>query len=239
MDGRGMGKSDWGRMKMDKQELIEETLHLMEKSLQNKIHGVHTDFDRGVISAIEKAMRLINQLDEPQKVKIPPFVAEYLEKCKEEGLSLSMALEFSDDTDEGDAMKWLYDNRKIMNDQHVYLFVRAWVDGYEVEEPLYYVELPNLADGDPLFVIKNKYGRYDVDDFEDIKVKLTEEEIKNLDERYWQFAERVEERLRMSEYNADYANVDISRMEMKHGREVVVRALEEYLRESGMNVVSN
>jgi len=43
----------------------------------------------------------------------------------------------------------------------------------------------------------------------------------------------------MSEYNADYANVDISRMEMKHGREVVVRALEEYLRESGMNVVSN
>lgn len=150
---------------MDKQELIEETLHLMEKSLQNKIHGVHTDFDRGVISAIEKAMRLINQLDEPQKVKIPPFVAEYLEKCKEEGLSLSMALEFSDDTDEGDAMKWLYDNRKIMNDQHVYLFVRAWVDGY--------------------------------------------------------------------------ANVDISRMEMKHGREVVVRALEEYLRESGMNVVSN
>lgn len=36
----------------------------------------------------------------------------------------------------------------------------------------------------------------------------------------------------MSEYNADYANVDIkaqiSRMEMKHGKEVVVRVLEEY-----------
>ncbi len=41
----------------------------------------------------------------------------------------------------------------------------------------------------------------------------------------------------MSEYNADYANVDIkaqiSRMEMKHGKEVVLHALEEYLKESG------
>lgn len=39
----------------------------------------------------------------------------------------------------------------------------------------------------------------------------------------------------MSEYNADYANVDIkvqiARMEMKHGKEVVVSSLEEYLKE--------
>lgn len=34
-------------------------------------------------------------------------------------------------------------------------------------------------------------------------------------------------------FTPDYANVDISRMEMKHGKEVVAMALEEYLKESG------
>lgn len=44
---------------------------------------------------------------------------------------------------------------------------------------------------------------------------------------------------RFSPYTPDYANVDIkaqiARMEMKHGKEVVVRSLEEYLKESGVS----
>jgi hypothetical protein len=47
----------------------------------------------------------------------------------------------------------------------------------------------------------------------------------------------VNDKGRFRQYTPDYANVDIkaqiSRLEMKHGREVVTMALEEYLKESG------
>lgn len=124
-----------------------------------------------------------------EKVTIPKYVAEYIEEWKEEGFSLSMVLEFSDDTDERDTMKWLYDNRKIMNDQHVYLFVRAWVEGYEVEEKLYRVIVG--GETDKSFVFLNELGFIGSVDTCEFVPRLTEKQIKAIDERYWAFAEEV------------------------------------------------
>ncbi|KGL40502.1 hypothetical protein EP56_12575, partial [Listeriaceae bacterium FSL A5-0209] len=75
------------------------------------------------------------------------------------------------------------------------LFARAWLDGYTVEELLYYVKFIERDEdsylnksGDRYFIAsndKNGGGNY--------RVTFTESEIKSIDERYWEFAVPVEE----------------------------------------------
>lgn len=126
---------------------------------------------------------------ESEKVTIPDFVAEYIEKWKKE-LSLKDALEYEIDPDEKDTMEWLYNNRKSMNDQHAYLFVRAWFEGYEVEEEkLYRVIIGGGDDRDFAYVDERGYVGF-VNNIEFMPY-LTEKEIKAIDERYWAFAEEV------------------------------------------------
>lgn len=70
-------------------------------------------------------------------------------------------------------------------------FLRAWLDGYEVEEPLYQIELPGTswgayltrADNGDLVIFQNTTSGS----------AFTESEIKSIDERYWAFAVPVEE----------------------------------------------
>lgn len=74
-------------------------------------------------------------------------------------------------------------------------FARAWLDGYTVEKPqLFYIALPKIYGlSDPIFVSKAESGI--ISEFtkgKDYALKLTEQEIKSLDERYWQFAVPVE-----------------------------------------------
>ena len=70
---------------------------------------------------------LIKSLDEPQPVKIPQFVADWIEYFKKTG-----------DWDLFQAMDYLFGKKEIRewledkNNQET--FARAWLDGYEVEE---------------------------------------------------------------------------------------------------------
>ncbi|MGT2911356.1 DUF1642 domain-containing protein [Streptococcus cameli] len=81
-----------------------------------------------------------------EKVKIPKFVAEWIDFCKDAGITLIGAIEpighFGEALAEGfdgDLKKsqiWLRRNQTE--------FARAWLDGYEVErEKLYMIKLPN------------------------------------------------------------------------------------------------
>lgn len=75
---------------------------------------------------------------EPQKVVVPKFVAEWIEKTKSMGWSLRAALINSKDKVD----EWL----SVYGNQDT--FARAWLDGYEVEkEPLYAV-----TDGNKLYL---------------------------------------------------------------------------------------
>lgn len=101
---------------MNKQELIERIKKLDEPYLK-----------------AEFVLELVKQLDEPQPVKVPPFVAEKIEYFKKTG-----------DWDLFQAMDSLFGRRETRewleykNNQET--FVRAWLDGYEVEkEKRYYV----------------------------------------------------------------------------------------------------
>ncbi|HFU4203797.1 TPA: DUF1642 domain-containing protein [Streptococcus suis] len=74
--------------------------------------------------------------DQPQKVVVPKFVAEWYSYAKETNFSLRQALEHWLMSEE--LVKWF----QYSSNQET--FARAWLDGYEVEqERLYTVEIPN------------------------------------------------------------------------------------------------
>ena len=82
----------------------------------------------------------------PEKVKIPQFVADWIEACKENlaiGLYIAMNPDFMKQWNKSDKLiLWV---RKINNQN---LFARAWLDGYEVEkEKRYKVVMPNVSSG--------------------------------------------------------------------------------------------
>lgn len=85
---------------------------------------------------IDKIVELINQIDEPQKVTIPEFVAEWLEYCKSNKLTLLGAFDPVSEhgiglanTFTGEVWKGI-DWTKRNQDT----FARACLDGYEVEK---------------------------------------------------------------------------------------------------------
>lgn len=93
-------------------------------------------------SMVELFLKELKQLDEPQKVKIPQFVADWIEVCKEHlttSLYTAMTLNFMKENNQSfDLILWI---KKASNQD---LFARAWLDGYEVEkEKRYLVTLKN------------------------------------------------------------------------------------------------
>lgn len=83
---------------------------------------------------------LIEQLDEPEKVKIPQFTADWIEHFKK-----------TSDWDLFQAMDYLFEHtitcEWIETKDNQELFARAWIFGYEVEkEPKYKVKVKNTDD---------------------------------------------------------------------------------------------
>ena len=106
----------------------------------NKINEmtVETFFSKTLFVQQKKVIELIEQLDEPQKVKIPQFVAEIIEYYKGQNAPLYDALREKNFNKQ--YSEWL------LNEQNAYDKVaRAWVDGYEVEkEPKYKVKFKGV-----------------------------------------------------------------------------------------------
>lgn len=123
---------------MNKQELI-EYCESLKGDLNKFINGIEVD----------KIIKGIEQLDEPQKPVVPQFVADWIEKCKvikKFKASLAYALNsevWSENSLSDECIDWLYN----ANNQE--LFARAWLDGYDVEEEKrYYVRFKGMESGD-------------------------------------------------------------------------------------------
>ena len=111
---------------MNKQELIERI-----KGLKN-IFGNKNEYVK-----IDFVIKLISELDEPQKVVVPQFVADWIEECKVKGIALGYALYCSKKASDKKTYGWVV---KSLDNQET--FARAWLDGYEVEkEKRYWVKL--------------------------------------------------------------------------------------------------
>ena len=181
--------ADWNRrMQMNKKEAISSLQEMAQESFEVvKINAVH----------IDNIVEVVSQIDEPQKVTIPKFVAEWI-KSQKESFSDVSAIDMYDnltlDNNGGhyhDVWLWVI--------EHHYDFIKAWHDGYKVEqEKLYTVEIPNpnlnahvvlqkTGDGLVLVTVGNARWR----GWE--SSKLTEAEIKQDFEWAFQFAKPVEE----------------------------------------------
>lgn len=84
----------------------------------------------------EVVLDMIKQLDEPEKVKIPQFVAEYIEQKKDDDYHLLGAMIEIRSHKNKEIDEWFEE------DDNMEIFARAWLDGYEVEkEPKYTVKI--------------------------------------------------------------------------------------------------
>lgn len=124
---------------MNKQELVEKYVY-MKRNLEMWV-------------CTSNVLEDLKQLDEPQKVKIPDFVAEWIEYCKAHNFTLFGCIDpandfedLADETFKGDVKKCIRWCRRESN-----IFARAWLDGYKVEqEKRYLVKMKGIAG----------YGRY-------------------------------------------------------------------------------
>lgn len=117
------------------------------KALIKKYEAVEcvVDFVSGK-TLLKNIRRDLKQLDEPEKVKVPQFVAEHIKRAKEIGRDLQDAMNSSSIHEEVD--QWLY------TDNNMDTFARAWLDGYEVEKEKQYIV--SLKNGQPL--VKSQSG---------------------------------------------------------------------------------
>ena len=103
--------------------------------------------------ALSEVMDLIKQLDEPQKVVIPQYVADWIEYCKNTFLSLARALNVSEEdfhnyANQKDHIELLTFLGSMVNQEK---FSKAWLFGYEVEKVKKYLVKMKGFSG---------YGRY-------------------------------------------------------------------------------
>ena len=134
----------------------------------------------------------MSKIFEPQKPVIPQFVAEWIVEAEKIHNNLSWVWFAKPVSDELNA--WLENNTET--------FMRAWLDGYEIEqEKLYTVEIPNpnSAGGKNVLFKQQSTGRLILDMLNPIINKpkylhLTESEIKKDFEWAWDagFAKEVE-----------------------------------------------
>lgn len=143
-----------------------------------------------ILLMLEEIGSLKSQLQQQAMPVVPECVAEWIECVK--GKNKNALALLDDDNMPDDVNEWLFFQR---NDDNINLILRAWLDGYQVEKPqLFYIALPKIYGlNDSIFVSKAESGI--ISEFtkgKDYALKLTEQEIKSLDERYWQFAVPVE-----------------------------------------------
>ncbi|HEM2734197.1 TPA: DUF1642 domain-containing protein [Streptococcus suis] len=182
---------------MNKQEAIE----IIEQSKIKITNRERVIFKAGEIIGesvqvdyvpLEVVVNTIDQINKPQKVVIPKYIADKIEYCKDtEGYGLFHAMDYC--YQYKDSAEWLEDNQET--------FARAWLDGYEIEqEKLYTVEIPDpnrkgtnriyLGKSDPnskVFIHKGNFNPK-----KNKNLWLTEEEIKKDFAWAWQFAKEVE-----------------------------------------------
>nr|DAK18472.1 MAG TPA: Protein of unknown function (DUF1642) [Caudoviricetes sp.] len=99
-------------------------------------------FDFGAKLACQLILQDLEQLDEPEKVKVPQCVHKYIQEAKEYNWDLQDLMKSIDGEDSEDLQRWFY------HECNQETLARAWLDGYEVEEEKRY--LVSLKNGQPL-----------------------------------------------------------------------------------------
>lgn len=169
---------------MNKQEVINKLKSAIPK---NNID----DYQRGEAAGLNFALLLLTELDEPEKLVVPQFIADYIDSEQKSCSTLSEAI--GNMYYKQIITDWFYINSET--------FAKAWIYGYEIEkEKLYTVEIPNpnSAGGKTILSKQQSTGKLILEmlnsDVNKPKyLHLTEAEIKEDFEWAWQFAKEVED----------------------------------------------
>ncbi|MEB7428367.1 DUF1642 domain-containing protein [Enterococcus faecalis] len=153
----------------------------------------HRAYWQGFVTSCNDMQDIITELDEPKKVVLPKIADDFIE----EGLSMGSdkvdiigsAVSFSSAMPTAEFSMWFK--------KHGELLIDALANGYEVEkEPLYYVVFDILHS--QKYLVKNvETNQFYLSNNEKVvgnyeQVRFTEQEIKDIDERYWPFAVKVD-----------------------------------------------
>lgn len=90
----------------------------------------------GIVSGktiLKSVLRDLQQLDEPEKVKVPQCVHKYIQEAKEYNWDLQDLMKSIDGEDSEDLQRWFY------HECNQETLARAWLDGYEVEKEKRYL----------------------------------------------------------------------------------------------------
>lgn len=168
---------------MNNQEFVEK-LESLERDSFNE------NYNEGYDQAVRDCLIVAKQLNEPNKVVVPQFVADWIEKhfylgkytCLERFMCQYNKVKLPD------KLYNYYDREHNAKDK----IINAILNGYEVEkEQLYYVLLPETGEHELKYFL-DQDGELSVDNQLCEYYKLTEQKIKAIDERYWPFAVKVE-----------------------------------------------
>lgn len=185
---------------MNKQELIRELKEEKRKiEWKEDKYELHNAASGGKERAYSLAIDLAKKLDEPEKVVVLQFVADWFEDNFEEldwELGGVLINAFNTNRNErSDFQDWLVDTTNYP----IETLIRMKLFGYEVEkEQLYYVDFINDGDVHKRLILDHENGKYNIVDWSDnliglVQEMFTEQEIKAIDERYWPFAVKVVE----------------------------------------------
>lgn len=124
---------------MNKQELIKKYEDLFEKLYAFPIVTIN-----GVIEDLK-------QLDEPQKVMIPRFIADWIVQAKEDGYNIAGAI---NEAPRGAVDDWL-------ELENVDIFAEAWINGYTIEkEKRYTVKMKGMDKEFTMFKLDKIRGQW-------------------------------------------------------------------------------
>lgn len=151
---------------MEKQDLIKEINKEKYDFSKPWTSLDSSDYKEGYNDASDDIIEIVKQLDEPQKVKVPAFVAEKMKRYKSALWMLSSEyFDTSSEVDSDELANWI--------DQNSETFFRAWLDGYEVDE-------------EPKWVVKVDDNAYFVDFFDSLTPHLVDGlgwEVMRLDDK--------------------------------------------------------
>ena len=161
---------------MNKQELInkiQKHLDENEECLNNPYSDSDHEFTASVRNAEwNKAMKYAYQLDEPQKVKVPAFVADYIKWCRDRKWQLhtmvmpSNAEYYESHSESSGLHEWI-------NENYATFLIAIATGDYEVEE-------------EPKWVVKVDDNAYFVDFFDSLTPHLVDGlgwEVMRLDDK--------------------------------------------------------
>ena len=150
---------------MNKQELIERI-----ECLKN-IFGNKNEYIK-----IDAVIELISELDEPQKVVVPQFTADWIEHFKK-----------TSDWDLFQAMDYLFEHtitcEWIETKDNQELFARAWIFGYEVEkEKRYKVKVKGICENHETLNREKYSNKWLFSDYEENRLYDTTHTRKELED---------------------------------------------------------